>query len=51
MLGTRMARRALAARTLLLAVLAVAAVPGASMAQTGALCNTPSVPGCAGFLG
>src|SRR5262245_318868 len=45
MSGTRMARRALAARTLLLAILSVAAVPGASMAQPGSLCNTPGAPG------
>src|SRR5262249_33464221 len=48
MIGTWMARRAFAARTFLLAILSVAAVPGASMAQTGALCNTPgATPLCA----
>src|SRR5262245_25106057 len=49
MSGTRVTRRALAARTLLLAILSVAAAPGASMALTGALCNTPgATPLCAG---
>src|SRR5262245_25214688 len=48
MSGNRMAGRAFAARTLLLAILSVAAVPGASMAQQGALCNTPgATPLCA----
>src|SRR5262245_10921561 len=45
MSGTRMSTRALAARTVLLAILSVAAVPGASMAQPGSLCNTPGAPG------
>src|SRR5262245_6064470 len=43
MSGTPLARRALAARTLLLAILAVAAVPGAAIAA-GTLCNTPAAP-------
>src|SRR5262245_22810728 len=48
MSDTRVVRRALDARALLLAVFAVAAVPRASVAVTGALCNTPgATPLCA----
>src|SRR5215475_4432218 len=48
MTGTRVARGLIHGRAFLLAILGVAAVPGAAMAQTGALCNTPgATPLCA----